>query len=393
MKSTEDSVRSKRLRDLPVYLFENLAVTRREKEAAGIEVIDLSIGDPDLGAPESAVEALQEYSRDTRLHCYTPYWAIKQFNAAVAEWMAGRFSVSIDPDRGILPLIGTKEGIAHLPLAVLDPGDLALVPDPGYPVYSRGVWFAGGRVEWLPLEGGAGFLPAVEACEGHLAKLTYLNYPNNPTSAVADLDFYKRVVDFARRSNALVVNDAAYSEVTFGDYSSPSMLEIAGAKEVGVEFHSFSKTFNMAGWRVGFAAGSPGIIEALRALKSNLDSGVFGAVLLAAARVIKDGWSHHDKTLREYEVRRSLILDCLEACGIRYHRSPASLYIWAEVPDGTSSLEFAQMLLDRAGVLVAPGIGFGQYGEGYFRISITCPTERVATGAERLREVSDRWRI
>lgn len=391
MKSTEDSLRSKRLRDLPVYLFEHLAATRRKKEAEGIDVVDLSIGDPDLGAPECAMEALQEFAADRRLHSYTPHWAVERFNTAVSEWMSSRFSVKLDPAAEILPLVGTKEGVAHLPLAIIDPGDVALVPDPGYPVYSRGVSFAGGCVEYLPLEPARAFLPAIEAAEGRLAKLLFLNYPNNPTSAVADPEFYKRVIDFARRSNALIVNDAAYSEVTFDGYRSPSMLEVAGAKDVGVEFHSFSKTFNMAGWRVGFVAGSRQIVGALAAFKSNVDSGVFGAVLLAAARVIEEGWPHHGRTMKEYEARRSLILAGLEECGIRYHHSPASLYIWAEVPQGTSSLEFAQLLLDKAGVLVAPGVGFGEHGEGYFRVSVTCPTERVAQAAERLREVSDCW--
>jgi LL-diaminopimelate aminotransferase len=391
VKSTEGSVRSKRLRDLPVYLFEDLAARRRQKEAEGVDVIDLSIGDPDLGAPRSVVDALAMHAADRRLHGYTPYWAIKSFNEAVAGWMARRFEVELDPTKEILPLIGTKEGIAHLPLAVVDPGDTALVPDPGYPVYSRGVWFAGGKVVWMPLVRENAFLPALESMDGQAARLIYLNYPNNPTSAVADIGFYRRMIDFAKRSGAFVVNDAAYSEITFGGYSSPSILQVSGARDVAAEFHSFSKTFSMAGWRVGFVAGCEEMVGALGALKSNIDSGVFGAVLLAAARGLSDGWPEQAQVLQEYETRRTLILEALETCDIAYHESPASLYVWARVPGDDSSLGFAGMLLDRAGVLVAPGVGFGDGGEGYFRISVTCPTDRVRTATERLREVSSHW--
>jgi LL-diaminopimelate aminotransferase len=391
VRSTEGSVRSKRLRDLPVYLFEELAGTIRQKEAEGVDVVDLSIGDPDLGAPHCVVEALAEFSSDRRLHRYTPQWAVKEFNTAVAGWMAQRFSVKLDPATEIVPLIGSKEGIAHLPLAVVDPDDLALVPDPGYPVYSRGVWFAGGRVEWLPLLEEHGFLPAPGSIKAHKARLIYLNYPNNPTSATADLDFYRRVVDTAGRSGAFVANDAAYSEITFDGYSAPSILQVPGAKEVAVEFHSFSKSFSMAGWRVGFAAGSADVVDALRALKSNIDSGVFGAPLLAAARALREGWDDHARMMEEYSARRALLLECLEACGMEWHRSPATLYIWGKVPGSGSSLEFARMLLERAGVLVTPGVGFGSAGEGYFRISITCPTERIRIAATRLREVCRLW--
>jgi LL-diaminopimelate aminotransferase len=391
LKSTDDRIRSKRLRDLPVYLFEGLAATRRRKESEGMDVIDLSIGDPDLGAPEGIVEALCEHAADKRLHCYTPHWVVETFNHAVSAWMAERFGVDLDPAAEILPVIGTKEGLAHLPLAVLDPGDVALVPDPGYPVYSRGVWFAGGRVEWMPLRAGNGFLPHLESLDMRDRRLVYLNYPNNPTSAVAEIDFYEAVVDRARRSGALVVSDAAYSETTFDGYKSRSILEVTGAGERVVEFHSFSKTFSMAGWRVGFAAGGSGIINALGTLKSNIDSGVFGAVLLAAAKGIRDGWPAQTEINREYGLRRSLIRECLKDCGLEPHLSPATLYVWARVPREGTSIEFARTLLEETGVLVAPGVGFGKFGEGYIRLSVTCPTDRIRTATMRLREVSKRW--
>jgi LL-diaminopimelate aminotransferase len=384
--------RSSRLRDLPPYLFEELAAARARIERKGADIIDLSIGDPEQGAPEVAVEALTRYASDSRLHCYTPGWAVEHFNSTVCRWMKRRFSVELDAATEIIPLIGTKEGIAHLPLAVLDPGELALVPDPSYPVYSRGVRFAGGRVEWMPLEAGDGFLPDVEVWPNRGARIIFLNYPNNPTSAVAGLDFYKRAISEASKTDACVVNDAAYSEVAFEGYSSPSILEVPDARDIAIEFHSFSKTFSMAGWRVGYAAGSSRLISALKTLKSNIDSGVFGAVLMAASHAIEAGWQAVESTLREYGTRRSLLFDCLTECRIGYHESPATLYIWARVPTKTSSMEFSKMLLDRAGVLVAPGIGFGEKGEGYFRISITCPTDRIKTAVDRLREVSSIWK-
>ncbi|MFH1312855.1 MAG: aminotransferase class I/II-fold pyridoxal phosphate-dependent enzyme [Candidatus Eisenbacteria bacterium] len=391
MKSTEDGMKSKRLRDLPVYLFEDLAVKRRQKAAEGIDVIDLSIGDPDLGAPACVIEALCRHAADRRLHCYTPYWAVETFNQTVSGWMAERFGVDLDPSSEIMPVIGTKEGIAHLPLAVLDPGDVALVPDPGYPVYSRGVWFAGGRVEWMPLRAGTGYLPDTESLEMRDRRLVYLNYPNNPTSAVAEIDFYEAIVDRAREANAIVVSDAAYSETTFDGYQSRSLLEVPRAGELAVEFHSLSKTFGMAGWRVGFAAGNERIISALGALKSNIDSGVFGAVLLAAAEAIENAWPAMAGIKHEYTLRRSLIRKCLETCGLEYHNSPATLYIWAKVPGEETSIGFATTILEEAGVLVAPGVGFGECGEGYFRISVTCPTDRIKTAMERIQKVSERW--
>ncbi len=381
-------MRADRLRKLPRYLFEVLAETRRRKEADGVEVIDLSIGDPDIGAPPAAVAALRQHADDRRFHRYTPHFAVERFNGAAAEWMKKRFGVALDPAQEILPLLGTKEGIANLPLAVLDAGEVALVPDPAYPVYSRGVWFAGGTVRWMPLRENSAFLADVEMIKAVSPRMVYVNYPNNPTSAVADAGFYAGLVGMAREGGALVVNDAAYSEIAFNGYRSPSVLEVPGAMDVAVEVHSFSKTFSMAGWRLGFAAGNRRIIQALKMLKSNIDSGVFGPILMAGVAALEDGWDWHRKMLDEYEIRRNLIFKGLEACGIGYHRSPATLYVWAKVPGGRGSMEFARSLLEDTGVLVAPGIGFGEQGEGYFRISVTCPTEKVGTAAGMMREVS-----
>jgi LL-diaminopimelate aminotransferase len=392
MRTTEGDVRANRLRKLPKYLFEELAETRRWKEKYGVEVIDLSIGDPEIGAPPAALEALKHSVDDRRLHRYTPRFAVETFCNAVAEWMKERFGVGLDPNEEIVPLLGTKEGIANLPLAVLDPGQVAMVPDPGYPVYSRGVWFAGGKVEWMPLREGSRFLPDTESVRRGRPRLVYVNYPNNPTSAIADSAFYGRLVSAAREAGALVVNDAAYSEIAFDGYRAPSILDQPGAMDVAIEFHSFSKTFSMAGWRLGFAAGNHGMIEALRSLKSNIDSGVFGAVLMAGVAVLEKGWDWHLRTLSEYRERRRLIFEGLRACGIAYHESPATLYIWARVPGTASSADFARSLLESAGILVAPGAGFGTNGEGYFRMSVTCPTDKVRMAAERMHEVSKDWR-
>jgi len=306
--------------------------------------------------------------------------------------MKERYGVDLDPSCEVYPVIGTKEGIALLPLATMDPGDLALVPDPGYPVYSRGVWFAGGKVEWMPLREDRGFLPEVGLIERHRPRLVYLNYPNNPTSAVASADFYSMAINAAGRTGSYIVSDAAYSEVAFGGYDAPSILQVSGARERAVEFHSFSKTFSMAGWRVGFVAGNRRMIASLRTLKSNVDSGVFGAVLMAAATVIREGWDAHREMIGEYDRRRAIIFDGLRACRIGYHESPATLYVWARVPGSKGSMEFAKSLLEETGILVTPGVGFGKSGEGYFRISITCPTDQVEIAGKRLHEISRAWK-
>lgn len=383
--------RASRLRSLPAYLFEELAEKRLRTQARGVDVIDLSIGDPDLGAPEAAVEALRKHAGDPRLHCYTPAWAVERFCRAVADWFARRYGVSLDPEAEIFPVIGTKEGLAHLPLAMMEPGDLALVPDPGYPVYARSVWFAGGRVEWIALAEDSGFLPDLGPVAGKVARLLFVNYPNNPTSATAGPEFYRGAVEWARECGAYLVNDAAYAEVVFDGHRATSVLEVPGAREVALEFHSFSKTFNMAGWRVGFVAGNAGAVGALRALKSNLDSGVFGPVLLAAVAALESGWDGYRAALDEYASRRRLIVECLEECGLGCFRSPATLYVWARIPAGAGSLEFAKTLLEKAGVLLAPGAGFGPGGEGYVRVSVTCPTSRVRAATERIREVRSAW--
>jgi len=383
---------SERLRALPPYLFEELTRLKNRKLAEGVDVVDLSIGDPDTGAPPMAVEALRKYAGDRRLDRYTPTWAVEEFNEAVARYMRERYSVDLDPASEITPVIGTKEGIANLSLAVIDPGSVALVPDPGYPVYSRSVGFAGGEARFMPLTESRAFLPDLGAFRGDKPRLVFLNYPNNPTSAVAGPGLYSEAVEFAHETGACIVNDAAYSEITFDGYVSPSVLEAAGAGDVAVELHSFSKTYGVPGWRVGFAAGRRDVIGALKTFKSNIDSGVPGMMLLAARDMLAGAGSHIGDTSSEYAARRALVCGALEAAGITYHKSPATLYIWAKVPGVMGSVDFARLLVERAGVIVAPGIGFGAEGEGYFRLSITCPREDIARGMERIEEVSGSWR-
>lgn len=386
-------LRSERLRSLPPYLFEELTRLKNRKEAEGADIVDLSIGDPDIGAPPEAVEALRKYAGDRRLDRYTPAWAVEEFNEGAARYMRDRYSADLDPTCEIAPVIGTKEGIANLSLAVVDPGSVVLVPDPGYPVYSRSVGFAGGEVRPMPLREENDFLPDLRGAYGREApRMIFLNYPNNPTSAVAGPALFAEAVEFGRRTGACVVNDAAYGEMTFDGYVSPSILEVEGAPEVAVEFHSFSKTFGIPGWRVGFAAGRRDVITALKTLKSNIDSGVPGMILLAARDMLDLGRGHIGNALSEYAARRALIHDALEAARIEYHDSPATLYVWAKVPGRMGSIDFARLLVDGAGVIVAPGIGFGPGGEGYFRLSVTCARGKIAEAGERIEEVSQAWK-
>jgi LL-diaminopimelate aminotransferase len=383
---------AERLRSLPPYLFEELTRLKNRKRAEGVDIVDLSIGDPDVGAPPGAVEALRKYALDRRLDQYTPAWAVDEFAQAAARYMERRYGVALDPARQIAPVIGTKEGLANLTLATVDPGSVALVPDPGYPVYARSTGFAGGRVRAMPLAEERGFLPDLAGLAEERPRLVFLNYPNNPTSAVAPRALFDEAVELGRRTGATVVNDAAYAEIGFEGYVSPSILEVEGAAETAVEFHSFSKTFGVPGWRVGFAAGSAEAVGALRTLKSNVDSGVPGMMLLAARDMLEEADGHLRSTLREYAARRAGLMAALDAAGIAYHRSPATLYVWARVPGGMKSIDFARLLLDRAGVIVAPGIGFGPGGEGYFRLSITCPSRDIEKARERIEEVSTTWK-
>ncbi|MGB6836177.1 MAG: pyridoxal phosphate-dependent aminotransferase [Dehalococcoidia bacterium] len=378
---------AKRVQQLSPYLFVEISRKIADKRAQGVDVVSFAVGDPDVPTPGHVIDALVEAARDPANHRYPETEGLPELRRAVAEWYEHRFGLSFDPDREVLPLIGSKEGVGHVALCFIDPGDVALVPDPAYPVYAVSVMFAGGEVQHLPLREDRGFLPDLEAVPAEVArraKLLWLNYPNNPTSAVAGLDFFERAVAFARRHDIAVLHDMAYSEVAFDGYRPPSFLEARGARDVGIEFHSLSKSYHMTGWRIGMAVGNAEMIDALMRVKSNLDSGVPGAIqrmAIAALRGPQDCIAEHNAL---YQRRRDRLVPVLREMGLRVTPPKASLYVWAGLPEGATSVEFATRLLEDLAVVVTPGVGYGQAGEGYVRLSLTIPDERLEEGLRRL---------
>ena len=380
--------KAERLQQLPPYLFKEIDRKKAEVMARGVDIIDLGVGDPDLPTPPHIIRALKKAADDPANHRYPSYSGINDFKEAVTQWYRERFGVELDPTTEVLSLIGSKEGLAHLPLAFIDPGDVALVPTPAYPVYDIATIFAGGQSHFMPLLKENSFLPDLDAIPDEVAdraRLIFLNYPNNPTSAVAGLEFFKRVVEFAEKHRVLVCHDAAYTEMAFDGYRSPSFLEVDRAKEVGMEFHSLSKTYNMTGWRIGFAVGNQKGIEGLGAIKSNIDSGVFQAVQMAGIEAILGGQSCVRDMIQVYTRRRDLMVEGLRDAGLEVELPKATFYLWIEVPGGYTSARFASRLLEEAGLVVTPGNGFGEPGEGYFRIALTQKRERLAEAAERLK--------
>jgi LL-diaminopimelate aminotransferase len=378
---------ARRIETLPPYLFAEISRKIAEKRAQGVDVISFAIGDPDLPTPEHILESLREASRDPANHRYPETEGLPELREAIARWYERRFGVTLDPQREVLPLIGSKEGVGHIALCFIDPGDVALVPDPGYPVYSVGTMFAGGEAYYLPLTEENGFLPDLESVPADVlrrAKVLWLNYPNNPTGAVADLEFFERAVAFARRNGLAVLHDGPYSEVAFDGYRPPSFLQAEGAREVGIEFHSLSKSYNMTGWRIGMAVGNAEIIDALMRVKSNLDSGVPQAVQRMAITAFEGPQECIAEHNRVYQRRRDRLVAALQGLGLRLQPPKASLYVWARVPEGATSVQFATRLLDEAGVVVTPGIGYGPSGEGYVRLSLTLADERLEEGMRRL---------
>ena len=384
---------ARRIEELPPYLFVTISRKIAEKRARGEDVISLAIGDPDMPTPEHVIDRLCQAARDPQNHRYPESEGLPQMRRAVAEWYEQRFDVNLDADREVLPLIGAKEGIGHIALCFIDPGDIALVPNPAYPVYAVSTMFAGGSSYDMPLTADNGFLPdldSVPADVAQQARVLWINYPNNPTSAVAGLEFFERVVAFARKYDIAVCHDGPYTETAFDGYRPPSFMQVEGAMEVGVEFHSLSKSYNMTGWRVGMAVGNERIIDALRRVKSNLDSGIPQAIQLAAIEALsgpQDCIRQHNAL---YQRRRDRVLQTLEQIGIKASPPQASLYIWATVPEGYTSIDFATALLEEAGVVVTPGIGYGTHGEGYIRISLTVPDERLDEALARLSAWHDR---
>jgi LL-diaminopimelate aminotransferase len=381
-----------RLRRLPPYLFAEIDRKKRDVRARGVDVIDLGIGDPDLPTPPQIVRALQTAAAKPEHHRYPSYEGMPAFREAVARWYGRRFGVALDPETEVLTLIGSKEGTAHMPLAFVNPGDVVLVPDPGYPVYSAGAWFAGGECHFMPLRRQNGFLPdlgAIPADVARRAKLMYLNYPNNPTAAVASPAFFKGVVEFARRFNLLVCHDAMYSELHYDGYDPPSFLAADGAKDVGVEFHSLSKTYSMTGWRLGFCVGNRDAVAGLGKIKTNVDSGVFQAVQEAGIAALTGPQDVAEQYRRTYQERRDVAVAGLRKLGWEVDVPKGAFFVWAPVPHRKDSREFATRLLEEAGVVVTPGVGFGPSGEGFYRIALTLGAERIAEAMERLQKL--RW--
>lgn len=391
--------RAKRLDKIPPYLFGEIARLRAKAVADGVDLINLGIGDPDQPTPQAIIDRLCEAANDPETHRYDESEAgWPPYLEAVARWYKTRFNVDIDPNTEAMLLLGSKDGLAHICWAMIDPGDISLVPDPGYTVYKVNTLMAGGDVVAMPLLQSNGFLPdlsAIPTDAAKAAKLMFLNYPNNPTGAVADIDFYKDVIRFAREYDIAVVSDVAYSEVTYDGYIAPSMLQVEGAKDVCIEMHSLSKSFNMTGWRIGFAVGNRELIAALNKLKSNLDSRQFPAIDLAAAFAIEN--IANTDTLALYRKRRDILVDGLNAIGWKINKPLATLYVWARVPEGYTSADFAKLLLQEAGVLVIPGNGYGEYGEGYVRMSLTVSGDvdgdRVAEAVKRIGNANIKWGV
>lgn len=390
---------SKRVENLPPYFFVEISEKIAEKKAKGEDVVSFAIGDPDMPTPPHIIDRLCEAARQPENHRYPESEGLPELRKTIADWYEQRFGVSLDPDTEVLPLLGSKEGIGHIAFCFIDPGDTALVPDPGYPVYSVGTLLAGGQPYYMPLLDGNDYLPELPKIpEDALKKATlmWLNYPNNPTSAVADIDFFNQIVAFARQHDILVCHDGPYSEVAYDGYRPVSFLQVYGAKELGVEFHSLSKSYNMTGWRIGWAVGNPTMIDALKRLKSNLDSGIPQAIQYAAIEALTGPQDCIDEHNAVYQRRRDLVVDGLNKIGLEAKSPQASLYVWAKVPNDYTSVEFANDLLEQVGVVVTPGIGWGKHGEGYVRLSLTLADASLVKGLSRLagwRDSKNRFKL
>ncbi|MFC2058172.1 LL-diaminopimelate aminotransferase [Chloroflexota bacterium] len=378
---------AKRIEQLPPYLFVGITRKIAEKRARGEDVISFAIGDPDMPTPQPIIERLCQAANDPVNHRYPETEGLPQLRQAIADWYKKRFGLTFDPDREVLPTIGSKEGIGHIALCFIDPGDLALVPEPGYPVYAIGTMFAGGESYILLLHEENDFLPDLDNVPDEVArkaKLLWINYPNNPTSAVAGLDFFERVVAFAKKNDIAVCHDNPYTEVAFDGYRPISFLQAPGASDVGVEFNSLSKSYNMTGWRIGMVVGNERMVNALMRVKSNLDSGIPQAIQYAAIEALSGQQDCIEKHNAIYQRRRDLMVDMLNRIGLKVLPPKASLYIWAKVPQGYTSLDFCTKLLEETNVVVTPGSGYGKHGEGYVRLSLTAPDDRVREGLDRL---------
>ena len=381
---------AERIRTLPPYLFAAIDEMKQQAVARGVDIINLGIGDPDLPTPDPILERMQQAVTDPQHHQYPSSSGMLSFRTAVAGWYQRRFKVTVDPKSEVVTLIGSKEGIGHVPMAFIDPGDVVLVPSPGYPVYPVSASFAGGIAHEMPLLKQNGFLPDLDAIPPDVArkaKLMFLNSPNNPTSVIADTAFFSRVIAFAKEHHVIVCHDAAYSEIFYDGLRPSSFLETEGAMDVGIEFHSLSKTFNMTGWRIGFAVGRAEVIAGLSQIKSNMDSGQFQAVQEAGITALESDDRLTAGLRAIYQERRDVLVAGLRNLGLEFDTPPATFYVWIEVPKGYTSASFTAHLLEKAGIVTTPGNGFGAPGEGYIRMALTTTKERLAEAVDRLKQI------
>jgi LL-diaminopimelate aminotransferase len=383
---------AQRLELIPPYLFAKINQRREELIAQGVDIINLGVGDPDQPTPAHILAAMQEAIADPRNHNYPPYLGMAEFRQAIANWMTKRFQITdLDPDQEILVSLGSKEAIHNTFLAFVDPGDYTLIPDPGYPVYRTATIFAGGQSYPMPLLPANNFLPVLTDIPEEIAKkakLLWVNYPNNPTGAIAHLDFWQELVDFCRKYDILLCHDHAYSEMAYDGYKPPSVLQIAGAKDIAVEFHSLSKSYNMTGWRIGFVVGNAQAIKGLGQVKTNVDSGVFKAIQRAGMAAFATSPEQLQSLMNVYQKRRDVIIQGLQSLGWPIKPPQGSLYVWVPVPVGYSSVDFVNLLIDKCGIIVPPGNGYGTYGEGFFRIALTIPEAQMLEAINRMKKAN-----
>ena len=382
---------SDKILNLPKYIFAELDEWKAEARAKGVDLIDLGIGNPDGATPDDIVQAALTSIQDPKSHGYPSFRGKPEFRQAISNWMKTRYNVEICPDFGIQTLNGAKEGLANIALAFTNPGDINIVPDPYYPVLSRGTWIASGEVYHTPLTAENNFLPDLKSIPEDIAKrakLFFINYPNNPTAAIAPLPYLQELVEFCRKYSILLVSDLAYGEICFDGYRPHSVFEVKGAEDIAVEFHSFSKTFNMAGWRVGFVVGKKEFIDTIYAMKSNMDYGTATIVQDAAIKALQIDYKHVEKIVANYARRRDLAIGMLHELGWNIKKTIATMYLWLKVPDGFTSKEFCKFVLDKTGVVLTPGIAFGEYSDGYFRLSLVQPDEKIKEALTRLKNAN-----
>ncbi len=378
---------ARRVEALPPYLFAEISKKIAAKRAQGVDIVTFGIGDPDLPTPRHILDALHQAAEDPVNHRYPESEGLPELREAIARYYQRRFEVTFDPLKETLPLIGSKEGIGHIALCFIDPGDIALVPDPAYPVYEIGTMFAGGESCRLDLTRENGWLPNLDAIPADVArraKVLWLNYPNNPTGAVAPLEFFEKAVAWAKKYDVAILHDNPYCDVAYDGYEPVSIFQVPGAKDVAVEFNSWSKAYNMTGWRIGMVVGNAQMVDALMRVKSNLDSGIPQAIQKMAIAAIDGPQDCIDEHNRIYQRRRDRIVEVLRKCGLQVDVPKASLYVWAKLPEGVTSADYAARLIDETGVVVTPGRGYGLNGEGYIRLSVTTPDDRLEEGMRRL---------